>query len=448
MSIKLITISIFLLSFFKKQKFRYWALLITSLSFYTLLIEEKVLILLAFGGWIFFAGKWIEKNRKSIKLLFISIFIGLLPLLFFKYYAVLSYKTTDTLYFVGLSFFTFNGISYLIDIRRKYIKAEQNFLFFLTYLSFLPQLLSGPLHRYKYLSKQIRESLSISDANFSTGFRLILWGVFKNYVLAQRLKILVDTIIDNPSVYTGWYVWFGGFLFFFQIYCDFSSYVDIAQGMAQIFGIKLKNNFDDRVYAKTSRIKFWTGWHITLNHWFRDYFFFPLAKGVKKRYKINLLILVTFTLIGVWHGATMSFLLWGFLNGIWAITERTFQPYFLFIPEKIRNYLGILYHWFIASWVAVIFRTNDLQASFYSFLLTTENKGSNEDSQTIIKYLLIVVPLFFLMDWTYRRVKNKRIDIFLGKQNIYLRWFFYIILALSIFTFGLSTGGNHYYFKF
>ena len=440
--ITFILFSILLLALFYRTSYRWVALLISSVLFYFLFVNEFIFVLFLFSLIIHFGGIIISRKNFPRPLHWLIITVSLFPLILFKFSDLIPQFHIS--YFVGLSFFTFNGISYLIDIKRGYQKPERNYFIVLLYLSYFPALLAGPLHRAKHLIPQFQSKIILSNQNFSSAFRLILWGWFKNYVLATHFKFIVDTIFNAPDDYTGFYVLFGGFAFVGQIYCDFTSYIDISQGISALFGIKTNSNFKDRVYASASRTEFWEGWHITLNHWFRDYFFFEITKGISERWKLNFALLLTFILIGLWHGATLAFVLWGLLNGIWILLEKKFNHKFDFINQKWKNTVGIIYHLFFASIIALFFRSYDLQKTFSSLFCFTE---SPNDGLYLIKLIALIIPAFLFMDYVYRKAKNKRIDEYIGEQTTLKRWIFYFGIAFMILVFG-KLSDDFYYFKF
>ena len=445
-------ITTLLLLLLYSTKYRWLALLLSSLAFYFFVAEKFIWILFAFSFVIFFGGFLIEKQKENQKIKYVFIILlALLPLLFYKLVDpvielinLIKLKdfhvgSANFYYVVGLSFFTFNGISYLIDIKRGYLKPERNYGLLLLFLCYFPHILAGPLHRAKFLIPQFKNNISLSNQNFSLGFRLILWGIFKKYAIAQHLKITADNIIDFPETHQGINMLFGGFIFFLHIYCDFTSYIDIGQGLSQFFGVKLKSNFNDRVYAASSRKEFWNGWHISLNHWFRDYFFFSITKNAKKQWQINLAILSTFFLIGLWHGATVSFIIWGILNGSWIILERYIKPHFEFINTKIRNPLGTIYHVAIASFIALVFRSNSLPDTLSAI--------ANFNTKIDFQFPKKLIFLFLFMDIIYRLAKNKKIEDFIGEQKNYIRWLFYLITSTCILLWGINPD-EFYYFKF
>ncbi len=438
-----------------KKADRWKGLLFTSLGFYYLLFDYKVLLLVALAVFLYYATFYVQKHPG--RLLYIVLFF-LAPLIAEKlinnsfhfnfdnsaaisWISDFSWKEIFSL--VGLSYFTFNGLSYVIDVKRKYVDPERNFFLLLLYLTWFPSLLSGPLHRYKYLKEQFTNA-SITEQNISLGLRLVLWGLFKNMVIAQRLIYLVLTMA--ASELSGIYLVLTGLLFFLYLFVNFSSFIDIVQGISQVFNIRLKNNFHNRVYFSASRTRFWKGWHITLNEWFRDYFFFAIARHDRQKKYTDLILLLTFLLIALWHGFTFSLLFWGLLNGSWVILERRsglLRP----ANSPVIKFLGTIYHLFFAAILALVFISPDIlqtaeklfsgPASFPASIIVAQEKN-----------LLIIFLTFMVMDFHNARAGPQRIDVYLGKYPAIVRWLIYIKLILLIIFFGLSGSIANYYIRF
>jgi alginate O-acetyltransferase complex protein AlgI len=324
------------------------------------------------------------------------------------------------------------------------VKVEQNYFLVLLYIIFFPIILAGPMQRAENLLNQFKNNLCLSNHNFSLGFRLFLWGMFKNFVIGQQCEFFYKTIYKSDA--TGLYILIQGFSFFLYLYFTFSAYIDIFSGIARIFNIELSRNFGNRPYAASSRKQFWEQWHITLNHWFRDYFFFAIAKNVKSKFGLNLAILATYTLIGLWHGLSLQFFIWGLVNGIWIITEKRFTPDFSFITPVFRKYLGQLYHWFFASLVALLFSTKSPLNSYLALLKPTNI--NDIDKVWLIKHALLILSLMIPFDLISRQMKNKTFDVYLDTLSISLRWTIYLALALSVSLVTSYWTINNYYFKF
>lgn len=441
---------------------RWIGLLAGSILFYAFLTGYQIITAFLFSLIIYTGTLQIKKEQatngtgKTTTLLFIL--LSLLPLLFVKLLPWLpsltamlpeippEYRAFHSTVFeiTGVSFFTFNGISYLIDVRKKYIQPERNYFLVLLYILFFPVILAGPLQRAGSLFTQFKEQLHLSNDNFSRGFRLVLWGVFKNFVIAQECYYFMNSIqTSNPG---GLYVLLQGFSFFFYLYFNFSSYVDIFTGIARIFNVQLNRNFGNRVYASTSRKQFWEQWHITLNNWFRDYFFFAVAKKVKSRVVFNIALISTFILIGIWHGFSWRFAIWGLINGIWILLEQKLTPVFASLPNKAKQVGGLFYHWFFASVIALLFSANDPLSSYRAlFSATTINETAKSP---LLYHAIIIVALIIPFHDISRKMGNHTIDVYIGSLSATVRWLLYLLLAFCILSFTVSWSIQNYYFQF
>lgn len=332
-----------LLYFLLPKKLSRYSLLLMSLIFY-LAWNYKLIVLILFTTAVsYFAGIIIEKTeKKSIKKLcvVISLVACLGVLLFFKYYNFLAgslgwalmeitgntYDFTLNLVLpVGISFYTFQTLSYVIDVYRGNEKAERNFPLFALYVTFFPQLVAGPIERPGNLIPQLREKNALTADNVRIGLQKMAVGFFKKIVVADLLAEYVNSVFNNPTEATGFGVVIAAALFSVQIYCDFSGYTDIAIGCARVMGIKLMKNFDRPYTAKTVK-EFWARWHISLSTWFRDYLYFPLggSRCSKPRHMFNLFMV--FFVSGLWHGANWTFIIWGLIHAAYRIIgELTYK---------------------------------------------------------------------------------------------------------------------------
>lgn len=345
---------------------------------------------------------------------------------------------------VGLSFFVFNAVSYLMDIKRGFIHPAESFFQLTNYLLYFPALHSGPLHRFKYLNSQF-DHAQITEKSFTNGMRLILWGLFKNFVIAQRLNQLLISL--RGSEIAGWWTLLIGGVFFFYIYFSFSSFIDFFQGVSEIFSIRLKDNFHKRIYFSRNRHEFWSGWHITLNEWFRDYFFYWQIKFKFWRTKPYLLLLFTYMLIGLWHGISWQFLLWGTLNGLWILLEKAWK-----VPKRnpgglLKQCLGIVYHILGCSFIALVF--------IYPTLGNLWDKCQMSSYFPIELWFIqrrnicIVFIMFILVDLYHLWSKDDRMDMFLESISPWKRRLIYAQLVLGLLVFGDFSGGlNNYYLAF
>ncbi|MBD5458997.1 MAG: MBOAT family protein [Lachnospiraceae bacterium] len=225
---------------------------------------------------------------------------------------------------VGISFYVLQALGYVFDVYKGKICAEKNFLRYALFVSFFPQLVAGPIERSKDLLTQLKEPSRLSWHDFWKGLLLILYGLFCKMVIADRIAIIVDTVYDSPAYYSGMYIAYAAFLFSFQIYCDFYGYSTIARGVALTFGIKLQDNFNAPYYSRSIQ-EFWRRWHISLSSWFRDYLYIPLGGNRKGKVRKECNLLFVFSVSGLWHGASLSFIVWGFLNGIYQVIRNIYD---------------------------------------------------------------------------------------------------------------------------
>ena len=248
-----------------------------------------------------------------------------LSILLSKFHIYPHLPVFDIILPVGISFYTFQALSYTMDVYRDEIYAEKNFFRYALFVSFFPQLVAGPIERSKNLLKQLAVPKKFSFERAKEGFLLMLWGYFLKLVLADRIAIFVNTVYGDIETYTGWYLIIATVLFAFQIYCDFSGYSTIAMGAAKILGISLMENFN-APYFSTSVGTFWRNWHISLTSWFKDYLYIPLGGSRKGKLRKNINKMIVFLVSGLWHGAQMSYVVWGGLNGLYQVIGDLLQP--------------------------------------------------------------------------------------------------------------------------
>jgi len=425
--------------YFIRKKHAWKVLLVTSFLFFTLIAGKDVLLILVLAGFTYTFS--LLRYRKWM------LFIILLPL-FLKKTLLKEYFFGDLLLeggavkFIGLSYITFNAISYLIDIKRKYIKPESNFLKLTLYLFYFPIVFSGPLTRAKLFFTSI-ENIKITPKSLSSGFQLILWGVFKSFVLSNRLLVLIKNLLDLEL--KGILYLFVGFVFFLYLYFSFSSIISIFQGISIVFNIPIKSNFNSRIYFSSSREMFWKGWHITLNNWFKDYFFYEIVCFDKKQKYINLLLFITFLLIALWHDFTLVFLLWGALNATWLIAERKYKKYINL--GKYSYILGVFYHTLISSFLATIFISKNIQ-DIINQLFANSNKEYDYSLLLLTPNIFIIIFAFLYADYFERKTINKRFDIYLSNQKPWKRYLFYYTTILIVLIFSSGFNLNNYYNAF
>lgn len=316
------------LNFVVPHKYRWIPLLISSYYFY-LTWNAKLFFLILFTTAVSYtSGILIEKKAKYKRLwMIISIVASLSILFFFKYYNFMvgtignffgKDLTLNLILPVGISFYTFQTLSYSIDVYRGNIKVEHNFFYYALYVSFFPQLVAGPIERPDNLLPQLHAKHKFNTDDLYIGAKRMLAGFFKKIVVADTVAAYVNTVYNNPDNAKGLAIIIATILFAVQIYCDFSGYTDIAIGCARIMGYRLIQNFD-RPYSAESIRDFWARWHISLSSWFKDYLYIPLG-GNRKGYARQLVnLFIVFLVSGLWHGAEWTFVLWGLLHGIYRV---------------------------------------------------------------------------------------------------------------------------------
>lgn len=272
--------------------------------------------------------------------LVLSFVINIGILFFFKYFNFVSGLIFDVLHSAGLaysppilnillpmgiSFYTFQALGYTVDVYRGDIPAEKNFAIYALFVSFFPQLVAGPIERTGNLLPQLKETHRFKSENIREGILPILWGLFKKIVIADQFAVLIETVYGDFARFNGFQLAVATVAFAIQIYCDFSAYSDIARGSAAMLGIKLMHNFN-RPYFATSIQDFWRRWHISLSTWFKDYLYFPLGGSRKGKVRTQINIIIVFLVSGLWHGAALTYVVWGFLNGIYQVIGNLTTP--------------------------------------------------------------------------------------------------------------------------
>jgi alginate O-acetyltransferase complex protein AlgI len=347
---------------------------------------------------------------------------------------------------VGLSFYIFHSLSYIIDISRGKIKAETRFGRFALFVSFFPQLVAGPIARFGDLGVQFREEKKWNTEQFLSGCRLVLWGYFKKIVIADRLATIVNPVFENPEAYNGLTLFIAGIFFTVQVYCDFSGYSDIATGIARFFGYELKLNWRRPLLSKSLH-EFWGRNHISMTSWFRDYLYISLG-GSRVAYPRRLLnLFLVFLISGLWHGASWTFVLWGALHGIVYIIEIVLKNKFR-VPFGGWLYL-ILFH----SISLIAFRAQNFEdlATIYSriFSLRWSVSVSYAELMAITDLLPLVLCFIGIASlFAYELREEHRWLSTMPKIKTIWRPLFYTLLFVTLFTIGEFSADEFIYFHF
>lgn len=451
-------------------RWRWLLLLLASCYFYMAYIPVYILVL---GFTIvvdYFVGIFLEDGailpRKL--LLIISILSNIGVLAFFKYFNFFTANisivlhhfgyqgalpTTNLLLPVGLSFHTFQALSYIIEVYRGNQKAERHFGIYALYVMFFPQLVAGPIERPQQMIHQFYERKTFDADNVSAGLKLILRGAFKKLVVADRLALYVNDAYHSPAHSNGKTLAVATVLFAFQIYCDFSGYSDIAIGSAKVMGFKLVTNFNNPYLARNVS-EFWKRWHISLTSWFKDYLYIPLGGNRVSLPFVYVNLLLVFTISGLWHGASWNFIIWGFLNGLFLILLRITRKFWLrfymvtgldYVPA-LKIFLQIITTTCFVCITWVFFRADTTQNALLILKKIALFNGTIWAGEYTLMYALagIIILLLYEVKTEYFGRKNW----FFNSSNGWVRNTSYAAVLISIILLGVFDGGQFIYFQF
>jgi len=447
-------------------KWRWLLLLIASCYFYAVLIPVYLLVLFAIIIIDYCAGIFIERSSGKKRKLFLatSIVANIGVLVIFKYHnffvenvnEFLSALNINTKPFplwhlilpVGLSFHTFQAMSYTIEVYRKNQKAEKHFGIYALYVMFYPQLVAGPIERPQNLLHQFYEKHFPDFDKISSGLKTMLLGFFMKVVVADRLAIYVDYVYTDVASHSRLALIIAAFFYSFQIYCDFAGYSLIAIGAARVMGFTLSENFH-QPYLSSSITDFWRRWHKTLSGWFRDYLYIPLGgnKVSQLRYVFN--ILIVFILSGLWHGANWTFIVWGLVHGIFIILESLARR---LTKQKERvTIVSYVYSFFIVTFSWILFRSVDLSEAF-TFIKRILSPGiplqidGEFNERALLLYSFFGIGCVILADIKNEFYSNRHFLLY-NKNNM-VRIAASVILIVMILMLGVFDGSQFIYFQF
>jgi alginate O-acetyltransferase complex protein AlgI len=460
-----------------KQKLGYQnsILLVASYFFYACW-DWRFLFLLIFSTLLdYFSGIKIfeAKSQRTKKIwLWLSIGINLGFLGIFKYYNFFAQSFADGLSLmgidtnikslqvilpVGISFYTFHGLSYVIDLYKHKIKPERNIIHYSLFVSFFPLLVAGPIERATHLLPQIIKKRTFNYSKAVDGLRQILWGLFKKIVIADNCAEYANYIFNNSSNLSGSTLALGALFFTIQIYGDFSGYSDIAIGTARLFGIELLRNFAFPYFSRNIA-EFWRRWHISLTSWFKDYLYIPLGGSKGGKLKTIRNTVIVFLISGFWHGANWTFLVWGLLNAFYILPSIVFntQRQHLDIVDKgkllpsIRNLIAISFTFGLTVLAWIFFRANHVEHALnYVSELFSNSLFTLPEFPKMKKSVLIILLTFFflLIEWVGRE-GTYAIEYFGYSKNKFYRRGFYLLIGLMLFIFGNFNETEFIYFAF
>jgi len=479
-----------ILYFLLPHKWRWLLLLLASCMFYMAFIPVYIFVLFATIIVDYSAGLLMERSigrRRQIYLV-VSIVFTIAILFVFKYFNFFNTNIALIANFfhwnypiealkiilpIGLSFHTFQSMSYVIEVYRGKQKVERNFGIYALYVMFYPQLVAGPIERPQNLLHQFYEPHYFEYQRAIDSLKLMIWGLFKKVVIADRLAILVNHIYGNPSGYTGIPLIVATLFFAIQIYCDFSGYSDIAIGSAQFMGFKLMDNFN-RPYFSKSIAEFWKRWHISLSTWFRDYLYIPLGGNRVSNHRWYYNLFITFLISGLWHGANWTYIIWGALNGfylifgIWTekIREKAADLIGLSRYPLIYKYTKVAITFSLVCFAWIFFRASNVFDALY--IISHILSGTAETIRNMIsgdyavaRSLLVgkglglpineilLGSLFTALLIAFHYIqRHGSIRHMLSEKPIYFRWAAYYLIVITILVFGVFNKSQFIYFQF
>lgn len=459
-------------------KWRWLLLLIASYFFYMCWKAEYVVLIMITTLIDYMVGIKISeaasKNRKK-QWLVLSVIVNLGMLAGFKYLNFLSgsmnwlfseldiarqFPVFNILLPVGISFYIFQSLSYTIDVYRGTTPAERHAGKFALYVSFFPQLVAGPIERSNNLLPQINHPLPFDQARLISGLKLVAWGFFKKIVIADRLGVFVSYVYENPADHKGLTIILATVLFAFQLYCDFAGYTDIARGSARMLGYDLMINFNRPLIARSLR-DFWNRWHISLTTWFRDYLLYSLPYIKNNRIKMGLMyrnLIITYLLMGLWHGASWTFVIFGLFHGILlvaeALTENQRRRFFEITGISrfpgVQTTVGMVITFSILVFSLFFFRAKNLSDSIllisnaFDFSTIGQTAGFILKNNEVMFGILMVI-LLMLAEYLHEKYNLTRL---IASKPVLIRWSVYAGFVFFIVFFGMLRKQEFLYFQF
>lgn len=416
-------------------------------------------------------SKTVENQTKRKVLLMISLVANLGMLMLFKYYNFFLDSFEDAFSFfghpiavdrlnivlpVGISFYTFQTLSYTIDVYRNKIKANNDFIAFASFVSFFPQLVAGPIERAEHLLPQFSYTKKFDYTLAVEGLRQILFGFFKKMVIADNCASFVNESFGHVESFSSFSLWLGAIMFAFQIYGDFSGYSDIAIGTAKLFGFKLNENFNYPYFSRDIA-EFWRRWHISLSTWFRDYLYIPLGGSKTTKIKVIRNTFVIFIVSGFWHGANWTFIIWGLLNALY------FMPMLLMKRNRknidivannstfpsLYEVFGMGLTFFMSTIAWVFFRAESVSKAweYIKGMFSSLSSQISFDNKRGVILMFFLIVILILFEWLGRKNSNT-LQVVTKLQSRYIRWSVYFIILFLIGMYAQTNETAFIYFQF
>lgn len=483
---------LFSLYFFVPSKWKWTLLLVASYFFYGYWRIELLALLIIPTLLVYFIalkingfgsppqpGEEAPHQKKKKTWLMAGLVSALAGLLVFKYtdfvgsslFSLIGIVSKDVKYTpvdfilpIGISFYTFKMVSYLVDVYRGNAPAEKHAGYFALYVSFFPQILAGPIDRAVNFLPELKKKVNFDMERILSGSRLVIWGIFKKMVIADRLAVFVSEVFKNPES-QGINLIFGAYFYAFQIYCDFSGYSDIAIGIARILGFKSMKNFDFPYFGK-SLTQFWNKWHISLSTWLRDYLFLPIAYAVMRPVKTARLykvktetwgyvigMFVTMFLGGLWHGASWTFVIWGSLHGLYLVIGYTTKKIRKRWAKKIkltklpalRHFISVFITFNLVSFAWIFFRAESFDKAILYIKSIQLQPAAQGQGTVYLLFNLVLILIFILMEIAY---KNRGKWAFIARIPAVVKIAAFALFICLIVIFAVDTSNEFIYFQF
>lgn len=455
----------------KYHQGRNWLLLCISYILYISWKPAFALVLLGVTFVTFWGGQILQlrdnkeesKIRNRKRLVWLLVLLALLPLLVFKYYNFLNCSISDGLSAIGLqftllglnwaipvgiSFFTFQAVGYMLDVYHGRIKAEENFLEYALFISFFPSIISGPINKASLVMPQIKNMRAYFDYNKAVeGLKMLLWGMFTKVVVADRVGLYVDTVLPFYQNYSGLTCFTASVFYTIQIYADFAGYSLMAIGVGKVLGFELTENFR-RPYFAVSVTDFWRRWHISLSTWLKDYVYIPLGGSRCPKLRNYWNIFVTFLVSGIWHGANWTFIVWGIWHGLFQIMEKA-------LGQQKCDYgwfgktMKIIITFLLVNFAWIFFRMptlSDAVGVIRNIFDFSQPLGVDVGSRHIFLLMIMGTAILFVKDFTDEFVPERY--KFFDSKNAVVRWVSYFMTLVLILLTGVFDAGQFIYANF
>jgi alginate O-acetyltransferase complex protein AlgI len=460
--------------FLLPQRLRTPHLLVSSCVFYMAFIPAYIFILVVTILIDYVAGIYLERTvgRRRTWLLALSITATCAVLFVFKYFHFftnnfigmagffgwkLSGPSINIILPIGLSFHTFQSLSYVVEVYRGRQRAETNFVTYATYVMFFPQLVAGPIERPQHLLHQFHEFHRFDYARVTSGMRRMAWGFFKKLVVADRLALYVNDVYVAPQSHNGLQLTIATIFFAYQIYCDFSGYSDIAVGSARVLGFKLIDNFN-RPYASQSIAEFWKRWHISLSTWFRDYVYIPLGGNRVTRFRHYVNLFVTFGVSGFWHGANWTYVFWGLLNGVYlifgdatkSVRQRTWEIAGPRVISFVRPWVMLFSTFALTCFGWILFRARNVDDASYicTHLFINWDFRTISTGQFLLRQMPVALAAIAFLEIVQYLQARVSLTAAISRLATPFRWAIYASSVMGVILFGVFQKAQFIYFQF